>query len=69
MQHRALDRECRTAEDVGLRLEEAKRLLERLQEELEHLLVKWAAYGAFAAVARLLRDVLPIDRKLSGMIV
>jgi hypothetical protein len=29
-----LDRECRGAEDVGLRLEEAKGLLERLQEEL-----------------------------------
>ena len=28
-----LDRECRGAEDVGLRLEEAKRLLERLQEK------------------------------------
>ena len=41
----------------------------RTTPELEHLLVKWAAYGAFAAVARLLRDVLPIDRKLSGMTV
>jgi hypothetical protein len=136
-----LDRECRGVEDVGLRLEEAKGLLERLQEklvrrqlaeylhsrrrcrtcgvshrvkgshavrlrsafgdlsgrsprwyacacrgrravasfspltdllpgrttpELEHLLAKWSAYGAFEAVGRLLRDVLPIDRKLTG---
>ncbi len=140
----SIDRECRGAEDVGLRLEEAKRLLGRLQEELvrrqlaeyldrrhrcarcrrlyrtrghhpvrlrsafgdlalqsprwracpcrsagspasfsplagllpgrttpelEHLLARWSAYGAFEAVARLLRDVLPIGRRLTGVAV
>jgi hypothetical protein len=140
----SIDRECHGAEDVGLRLEEAKRLLERLQEELvrrqiaeflerrhrcarcrrlyrtrghhavrlrsafgdltlqsprwracpcrhagspasfsplaellpgrttpelEHLLARWSAYGAFEAVARLLRDVLPIGRRLTGVAV
>jgi hypothetical protein len=37
--------------------------------ELEHLLAKWSAHGAFEAVARLLHDVLPIDRKLTGVTV
>jgi hypothetical protein len=34
--------------------------------ELEYLQAKWAAHVSFAAVSRLLHDVLPIDAGLHG---